>query len=69
MSTKTNQPPPEPLDERIEKFRAELDAYIETRVIALKQECPGVPEGILRRLIENRAPGCPCAQATELLKS
>jgi hypothetical protein len=35
----------------------------------MKQECPGAPETVLRRLVANRAPNCICAQAQELLKS
>jgi hypothetical protein len=66
MKTK---PQPEPLDERIEAFRAELDRYIDSKVAEMKRECPGVPEVVLRRLIENRAPGCPCLQAQELCRS
>jgi hypothetical protein len=60
---------PEPLGERIEKFRAEVDAYVETRIGEMKSECPGVPETILRRLVENRARGCVCLQALELERS
>jgi hypothetical protein len=35
----------------------------------LKKECPGVPMQVLRNLVENRAPNCPCAQSLELLRT
>jgi hypothetical protein len=69
MFKRTPQQHPEPLGDRIEKFRAGIDAYIETRMKEMKQECPGVPETVLRRLVENRAPGCLCLQAIELERS
>ncbi|SHM40863.1 hypothetical protein [Bradyrhizobium lablabi] len=37
-----------PLDERINTFRAELDAFIDSKVQELKKTCPGVPDGVLR---------------------
>jgi hypothetical protein len=61
--------PTQPLDERIESFHAELEAFIESKIKIMKDECPGVPETVLRRLVANRAPNCPCAQAQELLRS
>jgi hypothetical protein len=67
MSKQT--PQPEPLDERIERFKAELENFITEKIEAMRQEAPGVPVQVLRNLVNNRAPGCPCAQATDLLKS
>lgn len=66
-TTKPNQPPkPQPqlsLAERIQAFRSELEVYLESKVDAIKAECPGVPRDVLRRLLENRAPaGCVCQQ-------
>jgi hypothetical protein len=66
---KTTKPQPETLEDRILAFRQELEAYIDKRVADLKAETPGVPEVVLRRLIENRAPNCPCAQSLELLRT
>jgi hypothetical protein len=67
MFTKTKPPQPdEPLGERIEKFRSELETHIEGKVRELKLECPNVPEGVLRNLISHRAPGCLCLQVLQL---
>lgn len=51
------------LAERIALLRAETDAFIDARAALLKEDAPGVPVGVLRNLITNRAPGCAC-QAT-----
>jgi hypothetical protein len=58
-----------PLEEQIGQCQARSEAYIESKIAEMKQECPGVPETVLRRLVANRAPNCICAQAQELLKS
>jgi hypothetical protein len=60
---------PEPLDERIEAFRAELERFIDGKIEEMRKECPGVPAQVLRNLVSNRAPGCPCLQVKELLQS
>jgi len=62
-------PQPEPLGERIERIRAEAEAFIESKIREMKTDCPGVPEQVLRNLVENRAKGCPCQQALELERS
>jgi hypothetical protein len=60
---------PEISEERIERFRAELNDYIDQRIEEMGKDCPGVPRQVLRNLVENRAIGCPCRQAQELLRS
>jgi hypothetical protein len=60
---------PEPLEDRILALRAEIEAMIDAKVIELKKTCEGVPIQVLRNLISNRAPNCPCAQALDLLRS
>jgi len=57
-----------PLEERIEKLRAEIDAFIDERVVEEAKTCPGVPLVVVRRLIENRAPGNPFQQYLILKK-
>jgi hypothetical protein len=70
MFTKTTKRQPEqPLDERIESFRAELETFIESKLDDLQKEAPGVPRVVLKNLVENRARGCPCQQAIELLRT
>jgi len=64
------KPQPElPLEDRIAAFHAELERYIEGKVEEMKRESPGVPVQVLRNLVSHRAPGCPCRQAEELLRS
>jgi hypothetical protein len=62
-------PQPEPLEDRILAFHAELDRYIESRLDDLQKEAPGVPRVVLRNLVEARAPNCACAQSLELLRT
>jgi hypothetical protein len=52
--------PPQPLNERIEQLRAEIDAFIDSLVE--KDVGYGVPREALRALITNRANGCQCRQ-------
>jgi hypothetical protein len=49
-----------PLDERVRQIRAELDAFIDARVAAIKPGCPGIPDGVIRNLI-TRGSACQCA--------
>jgi hypothetical protein len=46
----------------IEECHAVLEEYLEKRIDEMKQESPGVPRSVLRRLLENRAAGCLCRQ-------
>jgi hypothetical protein len=57
------------LEDRIEAFRAELDRWIDEKIEVLGKDCPGVPRQVLKNLVENRAPGCRCLQALQLLES
>jgi len=41
----------------------ECNALIDRHVAELKKVSEGVPDTVLRRMVENRAPGCPCQQA------
>ena len=61
--------PEKSLLERIEEIRAEANGFIDERVSELAKKTPGVPPGVIRGLIENRAPGCPCLQAIEAEKA
>jgi hypothetical protein len=55
-----------PLEERIKRIRADIDAIIDARVAAVAKENPGVPPGVIRNLLIARAPACACAQYLEL---
>jgi hypothetical protein len=55
-----------PLEERIKRIRADIDAIIDARVAAVAKENPGVPPGVIRNLLTARAPACACAQYLEL---
>jgi len=57
------------LEERIREIRAEIEAIIDTRAMAVTTESPGVPVGVIRNLLTARAPACPCAQYLELNRS
>jgi hypothetical protein len=54
------------LEERIEQIRAEIDALIDAKAEAVAKESPGVPLGVIRKLLTARAPACPCAQYLEI---
>jgi hypothetical protein len=56
------------LAERIADFRDELDAFIDSRAEALKQESPGVPFQVLRSILTVRAGGCQCQAAQNILE-
>jgi hypothetical protein len=58
--------PTAPLEDRIKQIRAEIDAVIDTKVAAVAKESPGVPLGVIRKLLIARAPACPCAQYLEI---
>ena len=53
--------------ERIEKFRAELDAFFDARVREMKKHCEGVPDSVIRRM-HTRGMGCQCMSVLEILK-
>ena len=55
-----------PLEDRIKRLRADIDAIIDARAAAVAKENPGVPAGVIRNLLTARAPACACAQYLEL---
>jgi hypothetical protein len=62
----TKPPPlPEalPLADRIRAMRAEIDKAIDDYLEEIADEHPGVPQGVIRGMFTNKAPGCQCAQA------
>ena len=50
-----------PLEERIEKLRADIDAFIDARVANEAKSCPGVPVVMLRQMATSRSGACQCA--------
>jgi hypothetical protein len=56
------------LPERIESIRADIDELIDERVEIERQNCPGVPAGVLRNLI-TRHSGCQCEVWLQLEKA
>ena len=51
-----------PLEDRIEKLRTEIDAFIDARVAKEAKECPGIPIPVLRQMTTAQARGCQCSQ-------
>lgn len=50
------------LQARIVAIRAEIDTLIDKKVEDAAKASPGIPAGVLRNLITNRAPDCQCRQ-------
>ncbi len=50
------------LQDRIDTIRAEIDAQIDKKVAEAAKASPGIPTGVLRSLVTNRAPECQCRQ-------
>ena len=50
------------LQTRINAIRTEIDALIDKKVAEAAKAAPGIPAGVLRNLITNRAPECQCRQ-------
>ena len=48
------------LRERIEKIRADADAFLNEKAAELSKTTPGVPLLVLRNMLTNRAYGCTC---------
>jgi hypothetical protein len=70
MKSKENRPmPPAPLEERIGKIRAEIDAVIDEKTAAVSSENLGVPAGVIRNLLTARNPNCACSQYLELTRA
>ena len=57
----------ETLAERIEKVRAEADAFIDAKAAELKAEFDSIPVGALRVQL-TRGSGCACAVVKRLLE-
>ena len=56
------------LDERISAIRDEINAIIDGRVKEIKIDCPGVPDGSIRRMITAQNTSCECRQYLDLFK-
>jgi cytidine deaminase len=56
-----------PLEERIKSICAEAEAVVDARAAELKKVYEGLPLTMLRRGLENKAPGCACRQALAIL--
>ena len=56
----------QPLEDRIKRIRADIDAIVDTKARAVAKQSPGVPLGVIRNLLTARAPACPCAQYLEI---
>lgn len=50
------------LEERIEELRIEIEGLVEARALEVAKASPGVPLGVIRKLLTASAPACPCAQ-------
>ena len=50
-----NATPMPPLEVRIEQIRAEIDAVIDAKTMAVARQSPGVPLGVIRNLLTARA--------------
>ena len=56
------------LDDRIGAIREEINAIIDGRVREIKIDCPGVPDGSIRRMITAQNTGCECRQYLDMFK-
>lgn len=57
-----------PLDERIRATCLEAEAFVDAKAAELKKHFDGLPLAMLRRDLENKAPGCVCKQALAILE-
>jgi hypothetical protein len=57
------------LKEQIERVQAEAEAFIDAKAEELNKTTPGVPLGVLRMMITNKAPGCACRAALAEMES
>jgi hypothetical protein len=53
-----------PLEERTKSIQAEIEAYIDAKVAAVKRDCPGLPEGVIRNTLVRG--NCLCASFLDL---
>jgi hypothetical protein len=56
----------QPLEDRIEGIRAEIDKLIDAKSKAISKESPGVPIDVIRGLITARGGNCQCRQWLEI---
>ncbi len=68
-SKETTQMATLPLEERISRLRAEIDAVIDAKTAAVARENPGVPAAVIRNLLTARAGTCACSQYLELARA
>jgi hypothetical protein len=61
-----NAAPTLPLEARIKQIRADIDAIIDAKAMAVARQSPGVPLGVIRNLLTARAGACSCAQYLEI---
>jgi hypothetical protein len=57
-----------PLEDRIRALRSEIDAVIDAKVTQEVAAHPNVSADVLRNILINRAPECPCRQYLRLLE-
>jgi hypothetical protein len=57
-----------PLEDRIRALRFEIDAVIDAKVAQETATHPNVSADVLRNILTNRAPDCPCRQYLRLLE-
>ena len=58
-----------PLDERIKSICADAEAFVDAAAAEQKKLFEGLPLAMLRRHLENKAPGCACKQALAILEA
>jgi hypothetical protein len=60
--------PQKPLSERIEEFRAELDALIDAKAAEIKAQSESVPLPVIRNMLTTRFFGCQCQAALNIIE-
>ena len=66
---KKPQPQPEkPLAQRIEEFRAELDAFVDAKAVGIKAQSESVPLPVIRNMLTTRFFGCQCQAALNIIE-
>ena len=55
------------LTERIAQLQTEIDKLLDEHAAETAKECPGIPIPNICALLTNRAPGCQCRQAINLM--
>jgi hypothetical protein len=57
-----------PLEDRIRALRAEIDDIIDAKVAQETAAHPNISVDVLRNILTNRAPDCPCRQYLRLME-